>query len=170
MKKLSKLFALLLTASALVFGFASCANGSSDDDDNGPSLATFAHVEESEEMTISAEDVADGAPSSLLGKKYKYVINYTLYFYDSNFTVFTDAKAITTDGKVLEQQKSTEAKGTYKLIDGDFSNGKVEYQITHANKKGKLIELSDDQKAWYSGVCPITDGTFEILNIEFSKQ
>ena len=162
MKKLSKLFALLLTASALVFGFASCANGSSDDDDdNGPSLATFTYVEESEEMTISAEDVADGAPSSALGKKYKYVINYTLYFYDSNFTVFTDAKAITTDGKILHQEKSIEAKGTYKLIDGDFSNGTVEYQLT---------ELNDDQKAWYSGVCPITDGTFEILNIEFSKQ
>ncbi|MCR4954394.1 MAG: hypothetical protein K6A43_10000 [Treponema sp.] len=173
MKKLSKLFALLLTVSALVFGLDSCANGSSDDDDNGPSLATFAYDYASPELTITEEDVAEGAPASLLGKKYQAVITYKLYFYESNFIVFADSKAMA-DGKVLEQKKSTEAKGTYKLIDGDFSNGKVEYQLTHANKNDKLIELSVEEKTLYSGNCVITDGNFDFSigyrSLEFTKQ
>ena len=84
MKKLSKLFALLLTASALVFGFASCANGSSDDDSSVSAIYTAAYDENSS-LTFKFYD--DNTWEQIVFENSQYqTLGKGTYTLDGNFT------------------------------------------------------------------------------------
>ena len=135
MKKFSKLVGVALLASVFAFGFASCSNGSSDDDNNGnPNNYIIGNSNNKLLKDLIDNDAIAVFTGEDIGKGYTYCINcysdgsFIEQFYDGNKT-FVDSK------------------GTYDLVSGTLDSGFAYIYITHVvDKSLELKELEEPLK------------------------
>jgi hypothetical protein len=157
MKKLSKLFALLLTASALVFAFASCANGSSDDDNNGnPNNNNSIGIGKSNNKFL-ADLIDNNAVAVYIGIDYSANLTCAINCYSDG----TFIERVSTENITYIQ-----GKGLYELADGsDFENGAGYIIITHF-VQDESLELKE-----YKLPSPVTieDGIFHFWGVIFTR-
>lgn len=144
MKKFSKLVGVALLASVFAFGFASCANGSSDDSNNSGSNNL--------EKAIDSNAIA-----VYVGYDYSNEATYVINCYSDG----TFVERVNIDNKTYD-----DAKGTYELTDNDFDNSVGFINITHT-VQDESLELKDYV---YSAPITITDSKFTFFSIRFTRK
>lgn len=144
MKKFSKLVGVALLASVFAFGFASCANGSSDDSNNSGSNNL--------EKAIDSNAIA-----VYVGYDYSNEATYVINCYSDG----TFVERVNIDNKTYD-----DAKGTYELTNNDFDNSVGFINITHT-VQDESLELKDYV---YSAPITITDGKFTFFSIRFTRK
>ena len=126
MKKFSKMFALMLLAGALVVGFASCSNDSSDSSNTNSSSSSSS--------SSGSGNSGSGSSSSgaTVSATYKYESGskwqkFILYSDASVVHAISEAAAYVTDG--------IWRKGTYEKNGDTFSDCTINFKWTHEREK-----------------------------------
>ena len=171
MKKFISKFTGIFAAGLMVFSLGACANDSGSSggsssvvsrDDYSGTLAVYENSQkDSGKKVISADGKAITYSSDHNGTivihedgiQFKNERAFVLRFYENTFTAIDYYKEWL-EGKLAKDEAEAYCSGTYKIVSGDFKNGRIYYKVT----KHKDYDYHYES----DGYITITNGKFDI--------
>ena len=164
MKKFFKLVAVLTALAMAGFGLTSCSD---DDDDDNNSVTYNLIKNDVSTSTVAAKYV--GTISGTNASGYPGTGTDTVYFYADNKWK-EDVSITITDGSNKATLMYTAYSGTYVITSGDWTSGSVSLTRTKKYSPSSDYSTLTEKDTIGSGTLTITNSTFTISGVTFTKQ